>query len=146
MTTSDWIALSAGIYASIVATCALVWNIIKEKHNVTVRVKYACGTGMLVGREMVSIEIINNGRHPINIQEVGFVCSDRKRLIDPEDQNNLGWLKDGDGISFFIAKPKIDEMVRVAKEHKLKIIGAYVRDSTSRYYDGKIDNRADWFH
>ena len=60
--------------------------------------------------------------------------------------HDLGWLKDGDGTSHYIPKQEVDEMVKGAKEHGLKVTGAYVRDSTSRYYKGKISKRADWFN
>ena len=146
MITSDWIVLGVGIYAGAAATTALVWNILRERHNIIVRVRYAYGTGYFSGGEMVAIEVINNGRRPINIQEVGFVLSDGRKMINPRSQHNLGWLKDGDGTSHYIPKQEIEEMVKGAKEHSLSIIAAYVRDSTSRYYKGKISKNADWFN
>jgi len=87
MTTSDWIALGAGIYGSIVATCALMWNIIRERRNVIVRIKYAkalCGS-----TEALAIETINKGRYPINVKEIGLMLSDEKQWVSPEWQNQL---------------------------------------------------------
>ena len=146
METSDWITLGVGSYAAVVATSALVWNIIRERRNVTIKVRYAYGIGYLKDSEMVAIEVINNGRHPINIQEVGFWLSDGRKLINPSSQHNLGWLKDGDGTSCYIPKQEIDDMVKGAKNDGLRIVAAYIRDSTSRYYRGKISKRADWFN
>jgi len=146
MTTSDFVALGVGGYAAIVATVAIVWNILRERHNITVRVRYAYGMGIFNVEEMVAIEVINNGQRPINIQEVGFYLSDGRRLINPRGQHNLGWLKDGDGISHYIPKQEILEMVKDVKENGLKVVAAYIRDSTSRYYKGKISKNADWFN
>jgi len=36
-------------------------------------------------------------------------------------------------------------MVNKAKELNVKIVAAYVRDSTNTYYKGKIRKNADWF-
>ncbi len=146
MTTSDWIVLGVGIYAGATATVALVWNILRERHNVIVKVRYAMGVGAFSGSEMVVVEIINNGNRPINIQELGFWTSDGNKLINHRRQQDLGWLKDGDGTSSYIPRQEIEEMVQQAKEHGVRITSAYVRDSTSRYYKGKISKRADWFN
>ena len=146
MEPSNLIAIIAGGYGAIVATIALVWNILRERHNVTVRVRYAHGVGVFSGGEMVAIEVINNGHHPINIQEIGFWLSDGRKLINPSAKHNLGWLKDGDGTSCYIPKQEVVEMVKGAKEHGLRVVAAYVRDSTSRYYKGKISKNADWFN
>ena len=146
MAPSDWMALVAGIYASIVATIALVWNIVRERRNVTVRVNYAFGVGFYSGSESVAIEIINNGRHPINIEEIGFLLSNGIKLINPSAQHNLGWLRDGDGTSYYIPRQDIEEMVKEARKRGERITHAYVRDSTSRYHEGKISKSAAWFH
>lgn len=45
MTISNLITLIVGAYAAIVATTALVWNILREKRKVTVNIKYAVGFG-----------------------------------------------------------------------------------------------------
>jgi len=146
MTPSDWITLGVGIYAGITATIAIVWNILRERHNVTIKVRYAYGVGYLSGSQMLAIDIINNGLRPINIQEIGFLLPDKTKLINPTAQMNLGWLKDGDGTTFYIQKQEIEEMVKGVKEHGERIIAAYVRDSTSRYYKGKISKHANWFN
>ncbi len=146
VTTSDWITLGVGIFASAVAIAALVWNIIRERHNITVRVRYAYGSGSLGGGEMVAIEIINNGHRPIHIQEIGFWLSDGSKLINPGGQHDLVWLKDGDGTSWYIPKQEVVEMVKGAKEHGLRVVAAYVRDSTSRYCKGKISKNSGWFN
>jgi len=145
MTTSDWIALGAGIYGSIVATCALIWNIIREKRKIVVRIRYAFSPGLFSGSEMLAIEVINKGRYPINIQEIGFFLSDGNKLMSPLWQHGLGWLRDGDGTSYYIPKQDIDDIVRQAKELKQKITTAYVRDSMSEYHRGKINKSAAWF-
>ena len=146
MTPTGWITLGVGIYASIVATAALVWNILKERHNVIVRVRYAREIGGLSDSQMLAIDIINNGHKPINIQEIGFLLADKTRLANLRAQHNLGWLKDGDGTSFYIPKQEIEGTVKATKEHGDRIIAAYIRDSTSRYYKGKISKNADWFN
>ena len=62
------------------------------------------------------------------------------------NQQNLGWLKDGDGTSYYIPMQEIKEMIQQAKEHGVRIIAAYVRDSTNTYYKGKIRKSTDWFN
>ena len=146
MEPSDLIALGVGSYAAIVATTALVWNILRERRDVTVSIKYAYGVGFLEGNQMVSIEGINNGHRPINIQEVGFMLANKTKLVNPTAQHNYGWLKDGDGTSLYIPKQDVDDINKAAKEEKARIVTAYVRDSTSRYYKCKISRRADWFN
>lgn len=146
MGTSNWIALGVGGYAAVVATSALVWNILRERHNVTVKIRYARSFGLpTTDRNMVAIEVINNGRHPINIQEIGFLLADKTKLVNLKTQQKLGWLKDGDGTTYYIPKQEIEEMVKGVKEHGERIVAAYIRDSTSRYYKGKISKHADWF-
>ena len=144
MTASDWIALGVGSYAAVVASAALIWNILRERHNVIVKVMYAFGMGILGGEEMVAVEIINNGRRPINIKEIGFFLSNGMRLINPYAQQNLGWLKDGDGTSYFVPRQEIDKVREQAKEQNAIIVAAYVRDSTNTYYKGKIRKDAKW--
>ena len=146
MTTSDLIALGVGSYAAIVATAMLVWNIRRERRNVSVRVRYAYGVGFHNGREMVAIEIVNNGRRPINIQEIGFFLSNGIKLINPSAQHSLGWLKDGDGTSYYVPRQEIDEIREQAKEQGARIVAAYVRDATSTYYKGKVCKGAAWFN
>jgi hypothetical protein len=146
VTISDWIVLGVGIYAGVTATATLVWNILRERHNIVVRVKYAYGVGFIGGEEMIAIEVVNNGRRPINIQEVGFIASDGRKLINPKRQHNLGWLKDRDGVSVYIPRQEIQDMVKEAREHNISVKAAYVRDSTSRYYKGKISKQANWFN
>lgn len=145
MTTSNIIAFVVGGYAAIVATAALVWNIFRERRNVTVRVRYAFGVGSLNGREMLAIEIINNGRRPINIQEVGFLCTKGIKLINPSAQHNLGWVKDGDGTTYYVPRQEVEDAIEQAKEQGVRIKAAYVRDSTSTYYKGKIRKSSAWF-
>ena len=146
MTYTDWVALGVGGYAALVATAALVWNIVREKRNVTVRVRYAFGVGYLEGEEKVAIEIVNNGRHPINIQEIGFRLSGGTKLFNPTTPGSLGWLKDGDGTSHYIPRQEIEDMSRKAKERGKRIVAAYVRDSTGKHYRGKVSKRAAWFN
>lgn len=146
MTTNDWITLGVGSYAAIVATGALVWNVLRERRKVTVRVRYAFGVGTFIKSEMIAIEIINNGRHPINIQEIGFLLSNGMKLINPSAQHNLGWLKDGDGTSYYVPRQEIEKMREQAKEQDARIVATYVRDSTSTYYEGKIRKGAAWFN
>ena len=93
----------------------------------------------------MAIEVINNGRHPINIQEIGFLLADKTKLVNLKTQQKLGWLKDGDGTTYYIPKQEIEEMVKGVKEHGERIVAASIRDSTSRYYKGKISKHADWF-
>ncbi len=145
MTTSNWIALGVGSYAAVVATAVLIWNILRERRNVIVRVKYAYGVGYLSGGESVAIEIINKGHRPINIEEVGFLLSNGYKLINPMAQHNLGWLKDGDGISYYVPRQEIEEMSKEAKKQGERVVAAYVRDSTNTYYKGKIHKGAAWF-
>ena len=113
MGTSNWIALGVGGYAAVVATSALVWNILRERHNVTVKIRYARSFGLpTTDRNMVAIEVINNGRHPINIQEIGFLLADKTKLVNLKTQQKLGWLKDGDGTTYYIPKQEIEEMAK----------------------------------
>jgi len=144
MTTSNLIALVVGGYAAIVATAALVWNILRERHNVIVRVSPAFGVGRFEGSEMVAIEIINKGHRPINIEEVGFFLSNGDKLINPMAEHNLGWLKDGDGMSYYVPKQEIEEMGKDVKKQGFRVVAAYVRDSTSTTYKGKIRKGAVW--
>jgi len=90
MTASDWIALLTGIYASIVATTALIWNILRERRKVKVNIRYGYGVGGLEGQQILAIEVVNNGPQPINIQEVGFIISTKQKLINPNSPLNLG--------------------------------------------------------
>jgi hypothetical protein len=144
MNTTNWIALIVGSYGAIIATITIIWNILRERRNVTVRIGYAIGTGLLVGQEMLAIEIVNSGRRPIHIQEVGFLRNDGFKLINPRQNHDL-WLKDGDGTNCYVPKHEIDEMVTGAKAENKQIIGAYIRDSTNIYYKGKIRRHAMWF-
>ncbi len=155
MGVSDWITLGIGSYAAIVATTALIWNILRERRKVKVKVNYALGvrsldgremilTGFdsLNGREMILIKVINKGLRDINIQEYGFFCSDKKtHLIDPTTIHS-GRVKSGDSMSYYIPIQTVKDMVRDAKEKKgLSIIGAYVRDTTSIYYKARINKK-----
>ncbi|MFH1169760.1 MAG: hypothetical protein V1691_03590 [Chloroflexota bacterium] len=145
MTGSDWTALAVGSYGSVVATVALVWNILGARRNVTVRVRYARGFGFLSGSEAAAIEVINKGHRPIHIEEVGFFLSNGLKLIPHNLQNDLGWLKDGDGKSYYVPRQELDEMRQQAQKKGVTIVAAYVRDSTSTYYKGKIRKGAEWF-
>lgn len=95
---------------------------------------------------MVAIEVINNGLRPINIKEVGFMFSDKTKMINPREPGNLGWLKDGDGTSCYFPKSIIDEVAEEAKKRNVKVVFAYVRDSTNTYYRSKIRKHAMWFN
>jgi hypothetical protein len=129
----DWVALAGAV----VGTTALVWNIARERQKVLVQVRYAQTTG-IPSQELVAIEVINKGRCPINIQEVGFLRSDRKALISTEWHHNLGWVRDGDGATCYIPKQDMDAVVEGTKRQGMRIVAAYVRDSTNRRYRGKI--------
>ena len=141
MTTSDWITLGIGSYAATVATAVLIWNILRERRKVTVRVRYAYGFGFLNGKESIAIEVINKGLRKINIQEFGFLCSNGTRLIDLSAKHNLE-VESGDSKSYYIAMQEIKDMVREAKEKSgLRITGAYVRDATGIYYKAGINRK-----
>lgn len=142
MDISNWIALGVGGYAAIVATAALIWNILRERRKIKVKIKYALGFGVLSGQEMVAIEVVNNGVRDINIQEHGFLCSDKKtRLINPFDEHS-GRVISGDSKSYYIPIGEVRNMVREAKlKGGLKIIGAYVRDGTGTYYKAGIQKK-----
>lgn len=92
-------------------------------------------------QQMLTIEVINNGLRPINIQEVGFFLSDKTKIYIPSNYCTLGWLKEGDGISNFVPKSEIEKIVEEAKKDNIKIVAAYVRDSTNKYYKGKIQKK-----
>jgi hypothetical protein len=145
MTTSDWIVLAVGIYAGITATATLLWSIFRERHNIDIRVRHAISVGLMENQEMLAIDVINNGRKPINIREFGFCLPNKVNLVNLKAQHNFGWLKDGDGTSYLVPKHDIEEMVKEAKKKGQRITAAYVRDSTSRYYKGKVSKRDKWF-
>ncbi|MDD5312715.1 MAG: hypothetical protein PHO26_06755 [Dehalococcoidia bacterium] len=143
MTTSDWITPLIGIYAAIVSTIALGWNILRERRNVVIKVSRAIGVGSLQGQEVAGIEIINNGRRPINIQEVGFLLSNKKKFIDMYNQD-IGLVNEGDGKTYYIDRTIIDDMRQEAKKINVKIVAAYVRDSTNNYYKCKMRAKDKW--
>ncbi|MGD1119319.1 MAG: hypothetical protein ABR886_07515 [Dehalococcoidales bacterium] len=145
MTTSDLVVLGVGIYAGATATATLIWNILRERRNVIVRIRHAFEIGLGTKTELLAVEIINNGRRPINIQENGFYLPNKAKLINPNAQHNLGWLRDGDGTTYYIPKQEIDEMVKHAKENGNKIAAVYIRDSTNRHYSCRISKRDSWF-
>lgn len=137
METGSWIALGVGGYAAIVATAALIWNILRERRKVKIKVMYAMGVGSLEGSEMISIEVINKGPHDIKIEEYGFLCSDNKtRLIDPRVSHSAQ-VKSRDSISYYIPLQEVKDMVVEAQKSGLKITSAYARDSIGNYYNGK---------
>ncbi len=70
MTTSDWIVLGVGVYASLVATTALIWNIVREKRKLVVRIG-----ALWEDMEMFDVTITNKSQRGININNVGFILS-----------------------------------------------------------------------
>jgi hypothetical protein len=78
MGTSDWIALGVGSYAALVATTALIWNIIRAKPKVNLKVRHGVkdrkktNNGTLTYRETLEVTVVNNGKRPIEINQLGF--------------------------------------------------------------------------
>lgn len=70
----------AVIYAAIIATSALVWNILRERRKVKVKLEFnflatdpSGETGEMV---QVGFTVINDSRYPTYVERVGFVFSD----------------------------------------------------------------------
>ncbi len=142
MQASDWVALGVGVCAAIVATVALVWNVRRERRKVVVRVGYANG---MRDSGWLAIEVTNYGTR-VNIQEIGFVLSNGDTVSSPSEQPSFGWLERDDSRVFIVRKQTVHDMNKEAREHGQRIVAAYVRDSTSRYYPGKVGKHFDWFN
>jgi hypothetical protein len=145
MSTGEIIGVVFGGIGAITGIIVFVRNVFSEKRKVIVKIGYAFGVGNLSGSEMINVQATNKKHNKINIQEVGFYRSDRKNVIDPYTNHPLGWIDGGDSRSFYFNKQTIQDMVEMAKEHGVKIIGAYVRDSTDVYYKRKIKKGSAWF-
>ena len=137
METGSWIALGVGGYAAIVATAALIWNILRERRKVKIKVMYAMGVGSLEGSEMISIEVINKGPHDIRVEEYGFMLADKKTRLVNLSTSHSGYVKSRDSVSFYIPLQEVKDMVAEAQKKGLQVTYGYARDSTGNCYKGK---------
>lgn len=138
MEVSDWIALGVGSYAAIIATGVLIWHIIRDRPKLVVK-----AAGIHIPSEADSspeeliemeIDIINKGRQPIYIEDIGFRFSnDFEYSFSPSVLNLEQCLQSGTKCtaSINITNLKNRKYGRVVKF-------AFVRDSTGKVYKIRI--------
>jgi len=87
------VSLIIGGYAAIVATGALVWNILRERRKIRLKVdaigkfKSNTDTGEPITEERVDIIIINDSNKPITIKRVGINYGSWNDEYDELDNN-----------------------------------------------------------
>ena len=145
MTTSDLIALVIGSYAAIVATITLIWHIRRGSRKVRVEVKHGYGVGAFAGQEVLAINIINNGTRQVCIEEVGFLLSNKIKVINPYRQGEGSFLDDGERASYYVSRSELADVTGTAKMQNAKVVAAYARDSTGKMHKCSIRKDDKWF-
>ena len=134
MDTANWINLGIGIFASVIAVIALIWNIIRDKPKIKLRVELSGFPGMTD----IDIEtiVMNIGKSRIHIYEVGFILS-----IDQYKGYGSGYfglpkvLNPGEQWSF---NKSVNELIVNTPEARVDYV--LVRDGTDRQYKRKVPN------
>lgn len=134
----NWGSYLVGGYAAVIATIALLWNIFRERRKVIVKFSFGFGVGAFSGSKLAIIDVINYGHYDINVQEVGFYRSDKMKIIDPQANHILRWVKGhGDNQAYYFVQQFVNEMIEDTREKGLKITHVYFRNA-DRIYKGKI--------
>ncbi|PIV22907.1 MAG: hypothetical protein COS40_05060 [Deltaproteobacteria bacterium CG03_land_8_20_14_0_80_45_14] len=126
-------------YAAIVSTLALIITFLKywsERINVVVKCKSnwrVIGGGSIYApnKDYVVVTVINKGKRPVTIQNVGFVSKNKKDEKGILSDSLLGprELKEGKSTDYLIEQDLVDLK-------KIKYFVAY--DLTGRAYKGKL--------
>ncbi len=134
MTTSDWIVLGVGSYAAIVASAALIWNIVRELRRIVIQVEYM--SWLDNGKTMFVVYIINKTRRVVNIKNVGFIFSDGLRFnLDTSSLKIPELIPGEDSCTFYL---KIDDVKVPAKAFNKTFKFLCVEDGTGRLHKKRI--------
>lgn len=125
----DWMNLSLGIFASLIALSALIWNILSDRPKIKVKAFFNINSPSLD----LNITAINVGKNPAHIHYVGFTTQDDVDLINWDQSENMPVeLAPGNQHTFRI-------YVRNYVRNDAIVDYAFVRDGTDRYYRKKVD-------
>jgi hypothetical protein len=124
------------VYAAVVATVAVIWNIIKARRRVIIKMKHAYKIyeGVKEVEYQIAVDVINKGEQDIKLVNLGFELPD-KRILLP-NQEFLGLPRrvgTGDSTTFLLESEHIKNIKEKEKECGANIKFVYVTDS--------IDNR-----
>lgn len=137
MDTKDIITLIIAIWGAILSTFLAVRELLKEKRSITIILSFVCWL------EQYKITIINNGRRPVTISEIGIEIGSKTKgsILIPSsilfDQVQGGSsptlplvLTDGESVEFFLSH-FFDEQLRTNKDFQPYI---FVYDAEGNVY------------
>ena len=135
MSITDFVA----IYAGLVATGALIWNIIRDKPRVIVKV----GPELRGSEDSYNfpVHVINKTQRPVNIRAIGLVLSDGPNYnFDPASHNLPILLPGDDRYTTWLEIKQLKEirgkLSGFSKRGIIKFI--FVEDATGKAYKGRI--------
>lgn len=161
MDTSDWIALGVGSYAALVATSALIWNIVRDKSKVALKVGRRAedihrNKGSYKYKEILEVTVINNGKKPIVITKLGFKPHQGGSWMFPGFKEPKTPLQYGDSYTFQLdidefkehLTPKHREEFETVFRKDFQRMFKYVwlEDANENVYKAKIPKLIKWRH
>ena len=143
---ADILTQVLAMWGAVLSTILAIREIQKDKPRVRVSCKFATVSFPTGGSwHGISIDAVNTGNRPVEVQEAGLLLSDGGRLVEPYTNLGPGYinlpkkLDAGESVTAFLDLSPMEKGLEEANQtRRTTLTAAYVRDAEGRIHRGRI--------
>ena len=144
MSQSDIITLFIAIYGALLSTIIAIREATKDKRRVKVVCRYAFAfpPGTNKTWKFISINVVNAGHRPIQINQAGILLSDGNSVTQLESRVGKiplpKKLEDGESFEIMFDADKVEQAIKNQENKNVKFTKAFVSDAEGNRYTTRL--------